>query len=92
MKRTVITGLFMTAALLASPAFAAEDLCEANLQKIDDQLASLGATSEEMVNSIKDQAKDARAAKAAHNDKDCIAITTKALQDLQNTTKGGGNE
>ncbi|MFJ4374192.1 hypothetical protein ACIP1T_16510 [Pseudomonas japonica] len=92
MKRTAITGLFMTAALLASPVFAADDLCTTNLQKIDDQLASLGATSEDLVKSVKEQADDARAAKTAGNDKDCIALTTKALQDLQNTTKGGGSE
>ena len=92
MKRTAITGLFMTAALLASPVFAADDLCSGNLQKIDDQLTSLSATSEDLVKSVKDQADDARAAQAAGNDKDCIALTTKALKDLEDSTKGGGNQ
>lgn len=89
MKRTAITGLFMTAALLASPVFAADDLCSANLQKIDDQLTTMTATSESLATSVKEQADDARAAKAAGNDKDCIALTTKALKDLDDTTKGG---
>lgn len=89
MKRTAITGLFMSAALLASPVFAADDLCSANLQKIDDQLTTMTATSESMVKSVKEQADDARAAQKAGNDKDCIALTTKALKDLDDTTKGG---
>ena len=89
MKRTAITGLFMSAALLASPVFAADDLCSANLQKIDDQLTTMTATSESMANSVKEQADDARAAQKAGNDKDCIALTTKALKDLDDTTKGG---
>lgn len=92
MKRTAITGLFMTAALLASPVFAADDLCSGNLQKIDDQLTSLSATSEDLVKSVKEQADDARAAQAAGNDKNCIALTTKALKDLEDSTKGGGNQ
>lgn len=92
MKRTAITGLFMTAALLASPVFAADDLCASNLQKIDDQLATVGATSEDLIKSVKEQAADARAAQTAGNDKDCIALTTKALQDLENTTKGEGSQ
>jgi len=90
MKRTAITGLFMAATLLASPVFAADDLCSANLQKIDDHLATVGATSEDLIKSVKEQADDARAAQTAGNDKDCIALTTKALQDLENTTKGEG--
>jgi len=89
MKRTAITGLFMTAALLASPVFAADDLCSANLQKIDDQMTTMTASSESLVKSVKDQADDARAAQKAGNDKDCIALTTKALKDLDDTTKGG---
>jgi len=46
MKRTAISGLFIAAALLASPVFAAEDLCAANLQKISDDMVSKGASSE----------------------------------------------
>lgn len=89
MKRTAITGLFMTAALLASPVFAADDLCDANLQKIDDHMATMTATSEDLVKSVKEQTDDARAAKAAGNEKDCIALTTKVLDQLDKTTRGG---
>ncbi|KXK70694.1 tmRNA, partial [Pseudomonas monteilii] len=34
MKGTALSALFAAATLLASPVFAAEDLCTANLQKI----------------------------------------------------------
>ncbi len=32
MKRSVLLGLFVTASMLASPSFAAEDLCAVNLK------------------------------------------------------------
>ncbi|EPN04256.1 hypothetical protein A259_23496, partial [Pseudomonas syringae pv. actinidiae ICMP 19070] len=32
MMRTALTGLFLSAALLASPVFAADDLCGANIK------------------------------------------------------------
>jgi Skp family chaperone for outer membrane proteins len=95
MKRTAITGLFIAAALLASPVFAAEDLCALNLQKIDDAMATAGATSENMSDNVADQVKEAKAAQAAGNTKDCIAITSKALDSLEKTEKsssGGSGE
>ena len=92
MKRTAITGLFLSAALLASPVFAAESLCDTNLQKLDDQMASAAAMPEDMSMKLKEQADDARAAKAAGNEKDCITLTTKALEDLEKNTKGGGSQ
>ncbi|HWD32212.1 hypothetical protein ACIKP7_02615 [Pseudomonas caricapapayae] len=95
MKRTAITGLFIAAALLASPVFAADDLCALNLQKIDDATATAGATSENTSENVADQVKEAKAAQAAGNTKDCIAITTKALDSLEKTEKssnGGTGE
>ncbi|MBM3108641.1 hypothetical protein H8F21_11570 [Pseudomonas sp. P66] len=95
MKRTAISGLFLTAALLASPVFAAEDLCALNLQKIDDATATTGAMAESSGDEIKDQVKEAKAAQAAGNTKDCIAITTKALDTLEKADKssnGGSSQ
>lgn len=89
MKRTAITGLFIAAALLASPVFAAEDLCALNLQKIDDAMATAGATSENMSDNVADQVKEAKAAQAAGKTKDCIAITSKALDSLEKADKSG---
>ncbi|AIL59938.1 hypothetical protein [Pseudomonas alkylphenolica] len=89
MKRTAITGLLITAALLASPVFADEDLCTANLQKISDTLATAGATSEGLDKSVATHVEDAKKAQAAGNDKDCIAITSKVIERLEKTEKGG---
>ncbi|PWB34446.1 hypothetical protein DCO48_06980 [Pseudomonas sp. SDI] len=72
MKRTAISGLFITAALLASPVFAEDDLCAANLQKIDGNMTK--------------QMQDA--AQAVGNTKDCIAITSTILERQEQATNG----
>ncbi|UVM55274.1 hypothetical protein LOY37_23535 [Pseudomonas sp. B21-012] len=92
MKRTAISGLFIAAALLASPVFAEEDLCALNLQKIEDATATAGATSEGMDNAVAEDVKDAKAAQAADNTKDCIAITSKTLERLEKTEKGSNGQ
>ena len=57
MKRTALAGLFVSAAMLASPVFANEpakdDLCAINLQKINDAMATSGQTSENTSDDIK---------------------------------------
>jgi hypothetical protein len=82
MKRTALTGLFLTAALLACPAFAADDLCDANLQQIKDDLTT-GATDmgDDTLMSLKEAQKEAMAAKAAGDNKKCIELTEKALEE-----------
>ena len=89
MKRTALAGLFVCAAMLASPVFAAEDLCQINLQKIDDTMATLVATSENTQEDINGLIEKAKGEKAKGNTEDCIATTTQALQKLQDLTKGG---
>lgn len=89
MKRTAISGLFIAAALLASPAFAAEDLCAANLQKIKDAEAMLTATSEGFDDAVKKEVEDAKAAQKGGDEKTCIALTSKILERLAKTEKGG---
>lgn len=82
MKRTALTGLFLTAALLASPVFAADDLCDTNLQRIKDDLTT-GATDmgDDTLMSLKEAQKEAMAAKEAGDNKKCIALTEKALEE-----------
>ncbi|WP_019410428.1 hypothetical protein [Pseudomonas psychrophila] len=92
MKRTVLAGLFVSAAMLASPVFAAEDLCQINLQKIDDAVATLNATSENTKKDIHDLVTKAKDEQAAGKTEDCIATSTLALQRLQNLTKGGDDK
>ena len=90
MKRTALTGLFLTAALLASPVFAAEDLCGANLQTIKDNLNSGTNLGEDQKMDLMETQKAAMAAHAAGDDKKCIELTTKAIGDSDKTDAGGG--
>ena len=94
MKRSALAGLFITAAMLASPVFAAaqEDLCQINLQKIRDAKVSTEAMSEQLSSEIDASVQQATAEKAKGTEegtKNCISLTTQAIQKLQNNTKGG---
>jgi hypothetical protein len=91
MKGTALSALFAAATLLASPVFAAEDLCTANLQKIDDSMATAGATSEGLDKSVTKDVDDAKAAQASGDTAKCIAITSKVLERLEKTEKGSGS-
>lgn len=92
MKRTALTGLFLTAALLASPVFAAEDLCGANLQTIKDSLASNTNLGEDEKMALQETQTSAMKAHAAGDDKKCIEITSKALSDNEKTDSGSGGD
>jgi len=92
MKRTIISGLFITAALLASPVFAADDLCGANLAALKNAEAStvtnLSADAKKQLMATHDQA---MAAHKAGDDKKCIEITSSAISELktQGSSTGG---
>lgn len=93
MKRTALAGLFISVAMLASPVFADSqaDLCQINLQKIKDAKVSTEQMSETMQSDIDGTIHQATAAKAKGTEegtKECISLTTQALQKLQNNTKG----
>lgn len=79
-------ALLAAAAFIASPAaFAAEqDLCEINMQEIEDNMATSMTTLGEPARSqIEDYIKQARQAKEAGNTEECIVHSTKALQELK---------
>ena len=83
MKRTALAGLFISVAMLASPVFAADnDLCTIKLQELKDKVTSLPATSENTTMEIKRMQGEAESAKAANDDKKCIAAATQALNRL----------
>ncbi|MFK3799860.1 hypothetical protein [Pseudomonas sp. NPDC088444] len=94
MKHTALTGLFLTAALLGSPVFAADDLCGANLQTLKDAHTS---TSTNLSADTKDELEKtltaATAAQKAGDDKKCIELTTKEITTLKTGGDGsdGGN-
>ena len=88
MKRSALAGLFITAAMLASPAFAADkDLCQINLDKINSGKTQLSTDTSGKSGEIDTAVSQAKAAHAAGDDKKCIEITSKAIQDLQNLDK-----
>jgi hypothetical protein len=86
MKRTALTGLFLTAALLGSPAFAADDLCGANLQALKDAHTSANANmSADTKAEIEKTQEDALKAKKAGDEKTCVELTTQTITKLKNT-------
>lgn len=90
MKRT---ALFITAALLASPVFAADDLCTLNLQKLNDALASNTTLGEPLRQEVQDLQMKAEQAQQSGDTKACINHSTMALQRLQQpATEGGAGE
>ncbi|MCQ2995782.1 hypothetical protein NLO95_16880 [Pseudomonas syringae] len=86
MKRTALTGLFLTAALLGSPAFAADDLCGANLQALKDAHTSANANmSADTKADIEKTQEAAVKAQKAGDEKTCVELTTKTITKLKNT-------
>ncbi|MBC3949195.1 hypothetical protein [Pseudomonas folii] len=86
MKRTALTGLFLTAALLGSPAFAADDLCGANLQALKDANKSSAANlSTDTKAEIQKTHDEALAAQKAGDEKKCLELTTQTITKLKNT-------
>lgn len=91
MKRTALTGLFLTAALLGSPVFAADDLCGANIKTLENaEVSSSSNLAEDTKTGLAKTVKDAKAAKAAGDEKTCIELTTKQITALKNV--GSGSE
>ncbi len=83
MKHSALAGMFITAALLASPVFAAEDLCATNIQKLQDAVDAKMSVGENSLENIQAALDKAKTAQAAGNDKDCIAISTGMLQKIE---------
>ncbi|MDI1330999.1 MAG: hypothetical protein Q7U27_23625 [Pseudomonas sp.] len=84
MKHSAIAGLFITAALLASPVFAADkDLCKQNINLIQQALDSDPAVSENAEDNVQAGLDKAKAAQAAGDDKGCIGITSGLMEKIQ---------
>jgi hypothetical protein len=81
MKRIAFAGMFICAAMLASPVFASDqhDLCTIKLQELRDKVTSLPATSESATINVKQLKASAEAAQAANDDKKCITEATQGL-------------
>ncbi|MCU1762410.1 hypothetical protein NTD84_22160 [Pseudomonas sp. 14P_8.1_Bac3] len=80
MKRTALAGLFMSAVMLASPVFAADNtLCTSKLQELKAKVASLPAGSDYTTMEIKRLLASAEASHASGDDKKCATEATQAL-------------
>jgi hypothetical protein len=87
-KHAVLTGLFLTAAILASPVFAGNEssLCQINLQKVRDAEVSNQKMNEQLKGDIDTTVHRAEAALARNTDdgaKECLSLTTQAMQKIQ---------
>lgn len=89
MKRSVLFGLFVTASMMASASFAADDICAVNLQTIANAKAQIPPEMSEQVEASVEQAKVDQAKGTKEGTDDCIAETNQTIQDLKNASKGG---
>ncbi|MBU1807705.1 MAG: hypothetical protein KKC02_22050 [Gammaproteobacteria bacterium] len=88
-----VHALLASAVLLASPAvFAQDDLCQLNLQEIDDNMATNTTLGEPAKSQVDEYVKQARQAQQSGDTGACIAHSTKALQELKGpgSTGSGG--
>ncbi|VVO39776.1 hypothetical protein [Pseudomonas fluorescens] len=83
MKRSI---LFLVGALVATPLFAADDLCAINLQKIR-ELKATPVMGQPQLDKIRNTRMEAEKAQAAGDTKKCISLTNQALQDINNAQK-----
>ncbi|KJZ63680.1 hypothetical protein [Pseudomonas fluorescens] len=80
MKRTALAGLFISAAMLAYPVFAADnDLCTSKLQELKNKVTSLPVTSSNTAMEVKRLMSSAEASKASGDDKKCVTEATQGL-------------
>jgi len=87
-----VHALLASAVLLASPAVFAQDLCQINLQEIDDNMATNTATLGEPAKSKVDEyVNQAREAQQSGDTEACIAHSTKALQELKGPGSSGSS-
>ncbi|WP_417791473.1 hypothetical protein [Stutzerimonas xanthomarina] len=85
-------ALLAAAALIASPSVFADDknLCELNMQEIEDDMATNSATLGEPARSeVEELIKQARQAKQAGDTENCIVHTTQALRKLEGPGSSG---
>jgi hypothetical protein len=80
MKRTALAGLLISAAMLASPVFAADNnLCTSKVQELENKVGSLPATSTNTIVEVKRLLASAKASQASKDDKKCVTEATQGL-------------
>jgi len=90
MNRSVLLGLFITASMMASTSFAAEeDLCAVNLQTIENAKAQIPPEMADQVKASVEQAKADHAKGTKKGTDDCIAETNDVIKAVTDAKKGG---
>jgi peptidoglycan hydrolase CwlO-like protein len=80
MKRTALAGLLISAAMLASPVFAADNnLCTSKLQELKNKANSLPPSATNIAMEIKRLISSAEASQASGDDKKCVTEATQGL-------------
>ncbi|MFV0929961.1 hypothetical protein [Pseudomonas jessenii] len=88
MNRSVLFGLFVTASMLASTSFAAEDLCAVNLKTIENGKAQIPPEMTDQVKASVEQAKANQAKGTKEGTDDCIAETNDIIKAVTDSKKG----
>ncbi|WP_223516342.1 hypothetical protein [Pseudomonas sp. GL-B-19] len=90
MNRSVLLGLFITASMMASTSFAAEDQCAVNLQTIENNKADFqGSGLAESIKATVEQAKADHAKGTKAGTDACVAETNDLIQSMKDAKKGG---
>lgn len=77
MKRV---SMFVIAAVLAAPAFAADDLCTVNLQKLDNAVATKATIADPLKSQVEEAKEQALQAQSAGDLQTCGTHAERALQ------------
>lgn len=90
MKRSVLLGLFVTASMMASTSFAADakkpaDLCDANIQTINNAKGQL-SSKPELAQRAETSVARAQSLKAEGKIDDCVAETSQLIVELRKAT------
>ena len=87
MKRV---SMFVICAALASPVFAADDLCTVNLQKLNDSVATKATLAEPLKGQVEEAKAQAVQAQSSGDLKTCATHAERALQLLEAPGEDGG--
>lgn len=81
--------MLVAAVCVSTTAFAADkDLCQVNLQKLKDLKVSSGQIGQPLLAEIQENRRDAETAQKAGNEKECVALTSQALDKVLKADKG----
>ena len=87
MNHSVLLGLFVSACVLAAPAFASaeKDLCAIKLQALDSARTQLPPNQQTNLDTSIQQARAAGDRNTNDGARECIAIVDRALQEIQSS-------